>query len=106
MTPRADELLALGVPDVRAAGIPDAVEELLEDDHALMLGESEAGPRPARRAAPRLPELRALVEELEAFGSRRRSSTTTSTTDRSSFGTVTCESSIGATAASRTRSTR
>ena len=41
MTPRADELLALGVPDMRPAGIPDAFEELLEDDHALMLGESE-----------------------------------------------------------------
>ena len=30
VTPRADELLALGVPDMRPSGIPDAVEELLD----------------------------------------------------------------------------
>ena len=69
MTPRADELLALGVPDMRSGGIPDAVESLLEDDHALMLGESEELRRDQRdELRRRLPELRALVEELEAFG--------------------------------------
>ena len=69
VTPRADELLALGVPDMRPAGIPDAVEKLLEDDHALMLGESEELGRVQRdELLRRLPELRALVEELEAFG--------------------------------------
>ena len=69
VTPRADELLALGVPDMRPAGIPDAVESLLEDDHALMLGESEELRRDQRdELRRRLPELRALVEELEAFG--------------------------------------
>lgn len=69
VTPHAEELLALGVPDMRPAGIPDAVEKLLEDDHALMLGESEELSRDQRdELRRRLPELRALVEELEAFG--------------------------------------
>jgi hypothetical protein len=69
VTPRADELLAFGVPDMRPAGIPDAVEELLEDDRALMLGESKELRRDQRdELRRRLPELRALVEELEAFG--------------------------------------
>jgi hypothetical protein len=69
VTARADELLALGVPDMRPAGIPDAVEKLLEDDHALMLGESEELRSDQRdELRRRLPELRALVEELEAYG--------------------------------------
>jgi Phosphotransferase enzyme family len=69
VTPRAEELLGLGVPDARPAGIPDAIEELLEDDRALMLGESDELSREQRdELRRRLPELRALVEELEAFG--------------------------------------
>ncbi|MDF2754033.1 MAG: phosphotransferase [Gaiellaceae bacterium] len=69
VTPSVDELLALGVPDLHPAGIPNAVEELLEDDHALMLGESQELRRDQRdELRRRLPELRALVEELEAFG--------------------------------------
>ena len=69
VTPRADELLALGVPDMRAAGIPHKVEALLEDDRALMLGESDELSRDqCDELRRRLPELRALVEELEAFG--------------------------------------
>jgi len=69
MASRADELLELGVPDERLAGLPDKVEALLEDDEALMLGHSE-GLSPAQRDKLRLrmPELRALVDELEAFG--------------------------------------
>ena len=69
VTPRADDLLALGVPDERLAAIPDKVEALLGDDDALMLGQSAeltADQRDELRR--RLPELRALVEELEAFG--------------------------------------
>jgi hypothetical protein len=69
LAPRADELLALGVPDERLAGIPAKVEALLEDDRALMLGESDeltAAQRDELRR--RMPELRALVEELKAFG--------------------------------------
>ena len=54
---------------MRPAGLPDAVERLLEDDHALMLGESDELRRDQRdELRRRLPELRALVEELEAFG--------------------------------------
>jgi hypothetical protein len=69
VTPRAGELLALGVPDERLAGIPDKVEELLEDDGALMLDESEELGRDQRdKLRRRLPELRALVAELDAFG--------------------------------------
>jgi hypothetical protein len=69
VAPRAAELLALGVPDERPAAIPDKVEKLLEDDGALMLGES-AGLTADQRdeLRRRLPDLRALVEELEAFG--------------------------------------
>ena len=69
VTPRADDLLALGVPDERLAAIPDKVEALLGDDDTLMLGQSAeltADQRDELRR--RLPELRALVEELEAFG--------------------------------------
>ena len=69
VTPRADELLTLGVPDERPGGIPDRIEELLEDERALMLGESgELKPERRDELRRRLPELRALVEELEAFG--------------------------------------
>jgi Phosphotransferase enzyme family len=68
VTPRSDELLALGVPDERPAGIPERIELLLEDDHALMLEESEEL-TPAQRdeLRRRLPELRELVEELDAY---------------------------------------
>jgi Phosphotransferase enzyme family len=66
---RADELLALGVPDERLAGIAGKVEALLEDDGALMLGVSdELSPEQRGELQRRLPELRAIVEELEAFG--------------------------------------
>jgi hypothetical protein len=69
VTPRADELLALGVPDERPAGIPAKVEALLDDNRALLLGEPEGLTREQRdQLRRRLPELRALVEELEAFG--------------------------------------
>jgi hypothetical protein len=69
LAPRADELLALGVPDERLSGIPAKVETLLEDDEALMLGASdELSPEQRDELRRRQPELRALVEELEAFG--------------------------------------
>jgi Phosphotransferase enzyme family len=69
LAPRADELLAIGVPDERIAGIPDKVGALLEDDGALMLGVSnELRPEQRDELRRRLPELRALVEELAAFG--------------------------------------
>jgi hypothetical protein len=69
LTPRADELLALGVPDERAAGIPDRIEALLDDERALMLGESDELTAEQRdELRRRLPELRALTTELESFG--------------------------------------
>src|SRR5829696_5938540 len=107
VTPRADELLTLGVPDMRPAGIPDAVEGLLEDDHALMVGESEELRRDQRdELACGCQSFARSSRSWRRSESPRRSSTTTSTTDRSSFRTDRCESSTGATAASRTRSTR
>ena len=69
MAPRAAELLALGVPDERPAGIPDRVEALLDDDEALLIGDSEELTAEQRdELRRRLPELRAQVAELEAFG--------------------------------------
>jgi hypothetical protein len=69
LAPRAGELLALGVPDARLAGIPDAVESLLEDDAALLLGESEELTHAQRdELRRRLPELRTLVDELAGHG--------------------------------------
>jgi hypothetical protein len=67
MAPRAAELIELGVPDHRLAGLTDAVEALLDDDGALLLDEHE-GLTSAKREElrSRLPELRRLVEELEA----------------------------------------
>jgi hypothetical protein len=69
LTPRADELLALGVPDERPPGIPDRIEALLDDERALMLGESDELTAEQRdELRRRLPELRDLTTELESFG--------------------------------------
>jgi hypothetical protein len=69
VAPQADELLALGVPDERLAGIPEKIGALLEDDEALMLGASDELSRDQRdELRRRMPELRAIVEELKAFG--------------------------------------
>jgi hypothetical protein len=69
LTPKADELLALGVPDERPAGIPDKIEALLHDERALMLDESDELTAEQRdELLLRLPELRALTTELESFG--------------------------------------
>lgn len=67
LAPRAAELLELGVPDQRLAGLADEVEALLENDEALLLDEHE-GLTSAQREALRteMPALRRLVEELEA----------------------------------------
>jgi hypothetical protein len=67
MAPRAAELLELGVPDQRLAGLTNEVQALLDDDGALLLDEHE-GLTSAQREElrGRMPELRRLVEELEA----------------------------------------
>lgn len=68
VAPRAGELLGLGVPDERLAGLPDKVEALLDDDAVLMLGMSEELSHAQRdELRTRMPELRELVAELEAF---------------------------------------
>ncbi len=69
LAPRAEELLTLGVPDERIAGLAGKVEALLDDDRALMLGESgELSAAQRDELRRRMPELRRLVEELEAYG--------------------------------------
>lgn len=67
--PRAAELLELGVPDQRIAGLANEVEAILEDDRALLLDEPE-GLTSAQREElqARMPELRGLVQELQAAG--------------------------------------
>jgi hypothetical protein len=67
--PAADELLALGVPDERLAGIPEHFERLLADQSAVLLDlpgglTSEQHARLRARA----PELAAECRELESFG--------------------------------------
>ena len=69
VTPKVEELLALGVPDERPGGIPDRIAALLDDERALMLGESdELTARQRDELRRRLPELRELVAELQSFG--------------------------------------
>jgi hypothetical protein len=69
VTPKLEEFLALGVPDERPAGIPDKIEALLDDKRALRLGESDELTAEQRdELLRRLPELRALITELESFG--------------------------------------
>ena len=66
MGPRIAELLELGVPDQRLAGLPDKVAELLDDDRALLLDEPE-GLTSAQREElhARMPQLHDLVAELQ-----------------------------------------
>lgn len=67
MAARIAELLDLGVPDQRLAGLANDVEALLDDDRALLLDEPE-GLTSAQRGElrGRMPELRGLVAELQA----------------------------------------
>jgi hypothetical protein len=69
LAPRVEELLRLGVPDERLGSLPAKVEALLDDDAALLLDEPE-GLTSAQRdeLRGRMPELRALTEQLQAFG--------------------------------------
>lgn len=69
VAPRAEELAALGVPDERLAGLPGKVAAVLEDDEALLIGRStELTAEQRDELQRRLPELHALVDELQAFG--------------------------------------
>jgi Phosphotransferase enzyme family len=67
--PRAERLLALGVPDERLAGIPRRLERVLEDRSVLLvdredgLDESQYG-----QLLASLPEVERLCRELESYG--------------------------------------
>jgi hypothetical protein len=67
--PRADRLLALGVPDERLAGFADRFERLLANREAVMLGQPEGltNDEHARLLAS-VPEVARLCAELAAYG--------------------------------------
>jgi hypothetical protein len=69
LAPRAGELRDIGVPDFALATIPARVEAVLDDERAILLDEPE-GLTSAERdeLRGRLPEVRALVEEIAAAG--------------------------------------
>ncbi|RJK96978.1 phosphotransferase [Vallicoccus soli] len=58
VAPLADELLALGVPDVRPAAVPGYLERLLEDPGVV-------APEPARRVRALLPRVREWCAALD-----------------------------------------
>jgi hypothetical protein len=60
LVPHADEVLALGVPDTRLAGLAASVARLLDDDEALLLD------RPHGVTSDERERLRALVPEIDA----------------------------------------
>jgi hypothetical protein len=67
--PRVDDLLAIGIPDLRLHVVPVQVEELLATPEFLMLDEPDAlstGQRDELVAA--MPRIRTMCAELEAFG--------------------------------------
>jgi hypothetical protein len=61
LAPRAEELVALGVPDLRLAVLPAKYEALL-DEQSTRLGEDE------ERLRAKVPWVREASEELAAFG--------------------------------------
>lgn len=63
LAPRGGELLALGVPDMRLATLPDQLATLL-DEPALLMTDADGGVDASRRAA--------LVERLPAFAEECR----------------------------------
>jgi hypothetical protein len=69
VAPQVDELLELGVPDGRLAGLPARVERLLENRERLMIDQAE-GLTSAQHEdlLGRLPEVRSLVDRLAAAG--------------------------------------
>jgi hypothetical protein len=61
LAPRADEMLAAGVPDLRPAALPGHLADLLSDEDALLLD------RPDGLAAEQLRELRAMEGRFSAW---------------------------------------
>ncbi len=106
LVPHADDMVALGVPDLRPDRLPELVADLLDDDESLLLD------RPGGLTAEvrdrlvadlgRVP--RAVRAGWRTAASRRRCSTTTCTTRTSSSTTAGTGSSTGATHRSRTPS--
>jgi hypothetical protein len=67
--PRADELLSLGVPDERLAGLPDRLERLLDDEDYLLLNRPDGMSSEERdRLRAQRPTIVALCEELAGTG--------------------------------------
>jgi Phosphotransferase enzyme family len=66
---RAEELVALGVPDHRLQRLPDLLDEILAHEEVLLVGEEDGvSAEELDRLGRALPELEALRAELEAFG--------------------------------------
>jgi hypothetical protein len=69
LAPRVDELLALGVPDHRLAGIPGQVEAALDDPDVLHPGHPEGlTPQQCDAVVAALPRLREQCAALTALG--------------------------------------
>jgi hypothetical protein len=69
LAPHVDELLAAGVPDVRLAGLPGSLEQLLENDEAILLDRPHGLTSDEReRLRERLPEIAAAATELAGYG--------------------------------------
>jgi Phosphotransferase enzyme family len=69
LAPRAEEMLALGVPDERLAGLPARFERLLEDREALLVGTSEGVTEDElERLRRAVPEVVSLCDDLSAVG--------------------------------------
>ena len=65
LSARADDLLALGLPDLRPATLPDRLRSLLADDGALLRTVGEARIEALNEFAARV---RVLCQELDGFG--------------------------------------
>ena len=62
LEPRADELVALGIPDLRLASLPDQLAALIEDPGVVLAGEERARLREA------LPLIATWRDELASIG--------------------------------------
>jgi hypothetical protein len=69
LAPHADELLAVGVPDLRLAGLPGGLEDLLENVEAIMLDRPQGFTSDERERLRELtPEITATARELAGYG--------------------------------------
>ena len=104
---RADELVALGVPDHRPEVLAGLLAELLDDHEALLIGaEGGLSPDLHERLRASCRRTRSGAAGSPTSASRRRCNTTTCTTATSSPARPATASSTGATPPWRTRSAR